>query len=245
MLGIVDWGIGGIDFFRRLRAREAKVPVIYFSDAGSTPYGRLPRAKLLSRLERILGALGERGVTHVVVACNAASTVLPSLTSSLPVVGVIEHGIRASLATSAATIGVIGGARTIRSGCYRRALTEGGRIVTQRIAQPLSGRVEAGDLDSPALRREIAQIVAPLRNIEALLLACTHYPALAPRLREALPGVRLIDPMNELLRSISSKWKLPKGSGETLVLTTGNAQAMRRAAKIAFDVTVQARHVTI
>jgi glutamate racemase len=245
MLGIVDWGIGGVDFFRRLRAHNANVPVVYFSDAGSTPYGRLPRAALLSRLERVVAAVAERGVTHVVVACNAASTVLPSLASPVPVVGVIEHGIRAALATSASRIGVIGGTRTIRSGCYRRALTAGGRTVTQRVAQPLSGRVEAGDLGSRALRREIAQIVAPLRNVDALLLACTHYPALAPRFRDALPGVHLIDPVKELLRSISSKWTLPRGSGETLVLTTGDARAMRHAAKIAFDVTLHPRRVTI
>ncbi len=245
MLGIVDWGIGGLDFFRRLRARDPNVPVVYFSDAGSTPYGRIPRAQLRTRLERVIAALTERGVTCLVVACNAASTVLPSLTSPLPVIGMIEHGIRAALATSASSIGVIGGARTILSGCYRRALTDDGRIVTQRIAQPLSGRVEAGDLDSPSLRREIAHIVAPLRNVEALLLACTHYPALAPRFREALPGVRLIDPVKELLRSISSTWTLPTGSGETRVLTTGDARAMRHAAKIAFDVTLSPRRVTV
>lgn len=246
MLGILDWGIGGVDFFRRLRSAHATVPVVYFSDSGATPYGKLPRAQLVTRLEQVIAALGKRGVTHVVVACNGASTVLPDLASPFPIHGVIEAGIRAALATSAGTIGVIGGLRTIRSGVYRRALAENGRAVRQRIAQPLSARVEAGDLDSPALRREIATIVAPLRNVDALLLACTHYPALVPRFREALPGVLLIDPVNELLRSISSKWKLPKGAAETLFLTTGDVRAMRHAANLAFDVTLpNVRRVSI
>jgi glutamate racemase len=246
MLGIVDWGIGGVDFFRRLRARHPKVPIVYFSDTGATPYGKLPRTELLRRLERVIAELRQRGVTQIVVACNAASTVLPSLASALPVRGVVEHGIRAALATPATTIGVIGGLRTIRSGCYRRALEENGRIVRQRIAQPLSARVESGDLASPALRHEIARIVSPLRNVDALVLACTHYLALAARFRETLPGVLLIDPVTELLRSISSKGTLPRGSGETLFLTSGDARAMRHAAKMAFDVTLpDARHVAI
>ncbi len=245
MLGIVDWGIGGIDFYRRLHARHPGVPVVYVSDTGAVPYGKLSRPDLLARLAQVIAALETRGVTHVVVACNAASTVLPSLRSPLPVEGVIEHGIRAALATSAKTIGVVGGLRTIRSGIYRRALAKKKRVVVQRVAQPLSARVEAGDLDSPALRCEIATIVAPLRNVDALVLACTHYLALAPLFGVALPGVLLVDPVTELLRVLPAKWALPTGRSRAEFLTTGDPRAMSRAAKRAFQVTLSARRVKL
>src|SRR6185295_7666262 len=93
-LGIVDWGIGGIGINKLARARLGNVPVLYFSDTGATPYGRMSRPDLVSRLNAVIAFLGSRGVTHLVLGCNSASTVLPFLNvGGLRVKGVIESGI--------------------------------------------------------------------------------------------------------------------------------------------------------
>src|SRR3954470_77349 len=92
VIGVVDWGIGGLGFFKLLRERHPRLPLVYVSDAGETPYGKLRASHLAARLRQMGAFMRREGVTHLVVACNAASTALPAL-------GV--HGVAGSLATAA------------------------------------------------------------------------------------------------------------------------------------------------
>jgi glutamate racemase len=252
VIAILDWGIGGLGFFKLLRERRPGVPVLYLSDAGETPYGKLSAPELASRIGRVAAFLASLGARELVVACNAASTALPALgvsgdegglatpAGALRVTGVIAHGVRAALASGARVVGVVGGRRTIRSGVYRRALAREGLKVLQRVAQPLSAYIEAGDLSSPALSGDLARIMAPLRGVEALLLACTHYPAIAPRFREHAPEAALLDPVSEVMRFVEGRWRLAEGGGPDRFLTTGDPAAMRASARGAFGVELAA-----
>jgi glutamate racemase len=262
LLGILDWGIGGLGFYRLLKARRPHLPVVYWSDAGATPCGKMTPAMLARRVAAVAGAMRARGVTHLVVACNAASTALPALgiaqadgqveTPVGPVVltGVISHGIHQAVRSRARVLGVVGGRRTITAGLYRRALRQAGCDVIQRVAQPLSGMIERGVLDGPLLRAALARILGPLRQVDALVLACTHYPAIAARISEVLPEAELLDPSEELLRFVLRHWRraTPSTSPRTspqpssgrpsadVILTTGDRTSMRRAAWAAFGV---------
>ena len=241
-LGILDWGIGGVGLYAKARARLPGLPIVYWSDAGTVPYGRQAPAELARRLVAIARWLkGEAGVTHLAIACNAASSVLPAIDltdGTLPeITGIIEHGARAALRLTVPgqTIGVVGGRRTILSGAYRRALS--GRAVRQRIAQPISARVEAGDVGSEGLRRELDVIMAPLREVNLLVLACTHYPALRRAFAERAPKAGIVDPAAELLAWSVDAWELDSAVtvGERdRVLTTGDVEAMARSARLAF-----------
>ena len=241
-LGILDWGIGGVGFYALARARLPGLPVVYWSDSGTIPYGRQAPAELARRVAAVARWLkGEAGVTHLAIACNAASSVLPGLDptdETLPeMAGVIEHGARAALqrSVSGQTIGVVGGRRTIRSGAWRRALP--GRAVRQRIAQPISARVEAGDLGSAGLRSELDAIMAPLRAVDLLVLACTHYPALRDAFAARAPGAAIVDPAAELLAWAVDAWGLESaaaGGEPDRVLTTGDVVATARSARLAF-----------
>jgi len=242
-LGVLDWGIGGIDFQARLRARHPDVAVMYWSDSGATPYGKLGREALAARLARVAAALRDRGATHVVVACNAASTVLDHLAIAgvgVEICGVIAPAIAATLADPARVVGVIGGRRTISSGLYRRGLSVGGRRVISRVAQPLSAMVERGELDSPAVLETLRGILGPLRRAEALVLACTHYIALLPAIQGLLPGVRIIDPAAATLAEVERRWCLSGHGTEDMFFTTGDPAAMQLAARLAFGVALPA-----
>jgi len=232
-LGVLDWGIGGVDALSRLRARYPRLPMTYWSDSGFTPYGKVPADALA---ERVASVARRMEVSHLVIACNAASTVLDHTAMPVPTLGVIAPGVALALASEARTLGVIGGERTIASGAWEQPLTAAGRVVRARVAQPLSAHVEAGRLAGPALERDLDQILAPLTGVDALVLACTHYPALAPAIARRLPGVSLIDPVDGLLDAVTD-WTLGAGdSGPTRVLTTGDPAATRAAALRAFGV---------
>jgi glutamate racemase len=252
-LGILDWGIGGVGFYALARARLPGLPVVYWSDAGAMPYGKQAPADLARRVVAIARWLKrEAGVTHLAIACNAASSVLPAIEledETLPqITGVIEHGVRAALQRTAPgqIIGIVGGRRTILSGAYRRALA--GRTVRQRVAQPISARVEGGDLSSAGLRRELDAIMAPLREVDLLVLACTHYPALRGAFAQRAPSAEIVDPAAELLAWAVDAWQLDSagyGSEPDRVLTTGDVGSTGRSARLAFGMELHPVSISI
>jgi glutamate racemase len=81
-VGILDWGIGGTSIYRLLKERRPETPIVYFSDTGVTPYGRMEAGELKARLREVIELLARRGVSHLVIGCNAASTALPSCSAS-------------------------------------------------------------------------------------------------------------------------------------------------------------------
>jgi glutamate racemase len=237
-LGSVDWGIGGISIHKLIRERLGPVPTIYFSDTGVTPYGRMTRPELVARLDKVIEYLRSQGVTHLVIGCNAASTAIPFLNKgSVEMAGVIESAVRLTQRARPERLGLIGGRRTVLAGVYRRAFAEAGIDVSQRIAQPLSGMIENGDVSSPALRDECRKILAPLRSSSHILLACTHYPAIMFVMRGLVsPETVFIDPADELVSEIS-RWNLPRGD-EAIFLTSGDTAKMKEAAGNAFGVII-------
>ncbi|MEO6049350.1 MAG: aspartate/glutamate racemase family protein [Candidatus Kapaibacterium sp.] len=248
-LGILDWGIGGLGLYKFIKRDRPDIPVIYWSDSGEIPYGKLSAAALGARVRNVIYQLANRGATHIAIACNAASTVLPDIQRHIgtdkefpQTTGVIEHGIMAAAARHG-SIGIIGGGRTIRSGIYRRGLQNPETIIHQRIAQPLSAHIEAGTSDSEDFHLVLRRIMKPLRDIETLVLACTHYPAITDRFQELAPSALIIDPAEHMARWILANWNLadrnpPRGSGADIFLTTGDPIAMKSAARSVFGVTI-------
>ena len=253
-LGILDWGIGGVGFFTAFKARFPDVEVVYLSDAGCTPYGRLSARDLEARLVAIAPRLAQVGVTRLVVACNAMSTILPRRPAGElgfeRLCGVIESAVKAVLETDVQVVGVVGGGRTVRSGAYGRQLRAAGLSVRQRVAQPLSALVEAGLAGSPAFRAEAERVMAPLARVEALVLGCTHYSAGVARFRELAPAAVIVDPARETLDRVVSGWfgGRTRADGQDAVrdpgaatgtfFTTGDPATTARAALLAFGVTV-------
>ena len=238
-LGVVDWGIGGFGVVGVLEELAPDLDITYWSDTGTTPYGLVPTRPLAARLRAIVEALADDGCSEVVLACNAASTVAPLLRdAAVPVQGIIGHGIAAVPSSARGTVGVVGGRRTILGGAYRRGLARPGRTVVSRVAQPLSAHIEAGRTASTAFDADLRRIVAPLRGASAVVLACTHYPAAADHFALALPGTLLVDPARraaeEIAGRLASTVASPGGRRRLRVVTTGDPEAMRAAARLAW-----------
>ncbi len=237
-IGIIDWGIGGISIFKLVKERMPGVPVTYFSDTGEVPYGKMSRFELTFRLDRVIEYLKKRGVTHVVIGCNAASTAIDDLDDhAVPVFGVIQPAVAMTTRIRPESLGLLGGRRTVVSGVHRRAFAERGLRLHQRIAQPLSGLIEGGDIDSAELHAAAKHILKPLRGCSHVLLACTHYPAILPVLRKHAPAVKFIDPVEELI-AVLKRQRIARSRGLDEFLTTGSTGAMKRAARNAFGVKI-------
>jgi len=239
MLGIIDWGIGGISIYKAVKEKLGPLPIIYFSDTGVTPYGKMTRAELVSRLNAGIQFLKGKGVTHLALGCNAASTVIDLIEpKGMTVEGMIASGVAASLKKRPTRLGLIGGRRTVLSGAYRTAFAARGISIEQRVAQPLSGLIESGDTGSEKLRLEARRILTPLKNCSHILLACTHYPAIANVLKDCVSGETVfVDPSSELVGRIE-KWKLSV-EGNDVFMTSGSATKMKMAAVNAFGITIR------
>lgn len=233
-LGILDWGIGGISIVKLLDENSRNFPTLYFSDTGAVPYGKMSRVELVARLNTIIEFLKSKGATHIVIGCNAASTVIEFLdTNGLKIEGVIESAVNQTLKLRPENLAVIGGRRTILSGIYRRKFNQKGIKIKQRIAQPLSALIESGDVNSAKLREEARKILSPIRNSSHILLACTHYPAISEVLKDFVStDTKFINPAGELVKKIE-KWNL-NGEGKDFFYTTGDAEMMKIAAQNAF-----------
>lgn len=236
MLGIIDWGIGGVSILKLIRDRKPDSTVLYFSDTGATPYGKMGRRQLASRLDAVIEFLIAKGMTRVVIGCNAASTAIPDLAEyGIRIDGMIEPAVAATSRLKPRDLGVIGGRRTILSGVYRRAFSAHGIDIKQRIAQSLSGLIEAGDTSSKALCSEAKHILSPLENCSHILLACTHYPAIQHLLKDYVSeDTKFIDPAAAVVQRLGKS----SANGEDRFFTTGDSRQMKCSAKLAFGMEI-------
>jgi glutamate racemase len=246
-IGICDWGIGGLGFYGLLRAERPDLDVVYIGDQGVPGYGFFDRLALTHRIEAVFRKFLELGVSEVVVACNAASTVIDDArVDGVRGIGIIQPTLDTLYKRKIKEIGIIGGQRTVRSGVYSRALRAQGIEVRQRVAQPLSRRIEDGEATTPGTLRLLSRILSPLRTVDHLVLACTHYVVLDAEIRERLPNVIIVDPAAEAWRQFRKSLPPKTGrTGETVFLTTGDPRAMEIQARAAFHVEATVEGITL
>ncbi|HEX9969857.1 MAG TPA: glutamate racemase, partial [Acidimicrobiales bacterium] len=187
-IGMFDSGFGGLTVARALIDLLPGEDLVYFGDTGRYPYGPRPLDEVREFARQITAMLVERhNVKMVVVACNTAAAAgleLLRFEHDIPVVGVIDPGVRAALAaTRNRRVGVIGTVGTMASGAYQRAVrsTRADVDLTCAACPGFVEFVERGETDSEQVHVLAERLLAPLveADIDTLLLGCTHYPFLA------------------------------------------------------------------
>jgi glutamate racemase len=194
-IGMFDSGFGGLTVARALIDLLPGEDLVYVGDTGRYPYGPRPLEEVRAFARQITAYLvEEHGVKMVVVACNTASAAaLEELQSDfdVPVVGVIEPGVRAALqATRNGRIGVIGTVGTIRSGSYQRTVARlhPGVSLACAACPGFVEFVERGETASDQVLVLAERLLAPVRRagVDTLLLGCTHYPFLARTISDVM-----------------------------------------------------------
>lgn len=212
-IGVFDSGIGGLTTVRELFQCLPGESVMYFGDTARLPWGNKSRDTVTRFSVEIASFLVRQHVKCVVVACNTASShALEALRErfGVPVIGVIEPAARAAIAASPrGRIGVVGTLATVGSNAYADAIARlsPAAEVRQQACPLFVPLVEEGWLDHAVTRLVADEYLAGLRaaDLDSLILGCTHYPLLAPLLREYMgPGVTLIDSGAEAARATAA-----------------------------------------
>jgi glutamate racemase len=189
-IGMFDSGFGGLTVARALIDLLPGEDLVYVGDTGRYPYGPRSLEEVAGFARQITAKLvEEHDVKMVVVACNTAAAAALDLLRfdyDVPLVGVIDPGLRATLkVTTSGRVGVIGTVGTIASGAYQRAaatMARGRPVDLTCAACPgFVEFVERGETASDQVYVLAERLLAPIRaaNVDTLLLGCTHYPFLA------------------------------------------------------------------
>ncbi len=202
-IGIFDSGIGGLTVANAIMRALPNEDLIYFGDTAHLPYGEKSADAIRYYALRIAKFLLERHCKMVVIACNSASSaayrvLLEFFKGQALFVNVVDPLVEAVVARRFARVGVIATKATIQSGVYQQQLLhlQPGLDVRALATPLLAPMIEEG-----FVHNEVSQVVLEsylghpdLSGIQALLLACTHYPLIKPEIAAFYQGrVEILD----------------------------------------------------
>jgi glutamate racemase len=238
-IAVFDSGVGGLTVLHELLVRLPREDFVYLGDTARFPYGERSPEEIERFAAEIAEELLRRRAKLLVVACNSvASSALPSLaarmqqtTLGLDVLGVVRpEAIRAVAATRSGRIGLLATPATVASGAYELAVaTVDPHVTLHAVACPtLAAIIQAGEqFDEEA--------VETVRDVDTVILGCTHYPLISPLLQRLLgPEVTLITSGAALARQVEHALSTRglenpriEGEGDYMFLCTGDVAAFR------------------
>ena len=208
-IALIDSGVGGLTVVKEIISQLPNENIVYFGDTAHMPYGPRPFEQVRGFVYEILDFLKTQEIKLVIIACNTATSAglhYYQEKTDLPLLGVIEPGVRAALGqTQNNKIGVIGTTGTIKSGAYQDVFDRFAPEV-QLYSQPCPLFVlivENGLVNSPEAVRVAEEYLLPLKKaeIDTLILGCTHYPLMADVIEKVMgPEVKLISSAEETAR---------------------------------------------
>jgi len=185
-IGIFDSGIGGLTVAHAIQNALPNERMVYFGDTAHLPYGDKSEAAIQAYSIKIADVLLKMECKVIVIACNSASSAAYELLKEYVgkkahVIDVIDPMV--ALVTDAfagKSVGLIGTKRTVQSNVYARKIKEADEKITlHSLATPLLVHmIEEGFFDNRISHDVIDQYLSDpsLQKIDALILACTHYP---------------------------------------------------------------------
>jgi glutamate racemase len=237
MLGLFDSGLGGLTVLRRVRELLPQHDLLFFADQAHVPYGDRTTDDLVHLLQQNVSWLDARGVEAIVMACNTSCAMGERFgwpKTRAEVLDLIESAAVAVERAGFSSIGVVATMATARSGAYARKIqthVSGSRVVEVG-APELVPLVEAGKLYGDEPRAAVQRVCADLpRDLDAVILACTHYPMLDDHFAAVLgDNVVRIDPalvQAERTFELATRLGIRGGSGALACFTNGDLDRFR------------------
>ena len=218
-IGIFDSGVGGISVLRAIREQMPEESIIYFGDQGHIPYGPRPMQQIRDFSEAITRFLLEQGTKIIIVACNTASAAaLKYLREKFPDVQFVgmEPAVKpAAEHTHTGRVGILATPATFQGALYASVVERfaNGVELYQNTCNGLVQQIEQGNLNGEKTRQILEDALHPMleKNIDTVVLGCTHYPFVIPLIQQIVgSGVRVIDPAPAVAKQTE---RLLKSSG--------------------------------
>ncbi len=210
-VGVFDSGVGGLTVAREIMRNLPNEHIVYFGDTARVPYGSKSKDTIVRFSRQIIHFLRTQDVKAIVIACNTASALALDVVEKeldIPIIGVVRPGARVAVATTKnRRIGVIGTESTINSHMYQKLIYEQDPSITvyEKACPLFCPLVEEGWLKDPVTREVARRYLDELlnRDIDSLILGCTHYPLLRSLIHELVgDDITLVNPAYETAQEL-------------------------------------------
>ncbi len=250
MIGVFDSGVGGLTVLYHFLNDHSDYNFIYLGDNANVPYGNKSPEIIYVYTQKAIDFLYQQGCKLIIIACNSSSSqalrkiqqeYLPKHYPDLRVLGVIRP-IAEKMASlkNIKRIGIIGTRATINSNSYIKEIKDLNSNVElfQKATPLLVPLIEEAYAKKPETKMILKKYLLELKlkKVQALVLACTHYPFLLKEIRRIMgkkclvfdPGKIVSDSLGDYIKrhpEINLKNKYKK---ECLFYTTDNIEMFKR-----------------
>ncbi len=267
-VGVFDSGYGGLTVLSRVVSLMPQYDYLYLGDNARAPYGTRSYEVVYEFTAQAVLRLFQMGCHLVILACNTASAkalrtiqqrLLPEVDASRRVLGVVRPTAECvGDITRSRHVGVFATPGTIRSHTYELEIAKlHSDIQVTGVACPMwVPLVENSEHDSPGadyfVRERVEELMTLDPQVDAVILGCTHYPLLLPKIRQHTPESVTLIPQGEyvarslqdyLRRHPEMDTRLTRG-GTVRYLTTEQPECFNSSAALFLGSSVSAEHIT-
>ena len=268
-IGIFDSGYGGLTILDEIRKTLPEYNFIYLGDNARAPYGTRSCDVVYDYTLQSVKALFDKGCHLVILACNTASAKalrtiqqndLPKIDPMRRVLGIIRPTIEALPALSKSRhVGLLATPGTVASHSYRIELGKSNpeMQITEHACPMWVPLVENNEAESPGadyfIKKEIETVMEKDKNIDTLVLGCTHYPLLLKKIMQYAPdGLRIVSQGKIVAASLKDYLERHpeidekcEKNGKMQFLTTENPEKFNSLASLFINNEVNACHINI
>lgn len=268
-IGVFDSGYGGLTILDELISQMPEYDFIYLGDNARAPYGTRSFDVIYQYTLQAVEKLFSMGCHLVILACNTASAKalrtiqqrdLPRIAPNRRVLGVIRPSVEEiGMLSETKQVGVLGTVGTVRSESY---LMEVAKLfpeigVYQEACPTWVPLVENREYENEGgkyfIKKHIDSLLSKSREIDAIILACTHYPILKDEIMKVLPNqVKLVSQGEIVARSLKDYLlrhpeidKLCTKNGELEFYTTEFIEDFEEKAGVFLKRDLRAQHITL
>ena len=268
-IGIFDSGYGGLTILHGIRQLLPEYDYLYLGDNARTPYGTRSFEVVYEFTRQAVVKLFEMGCHLVILGCNTASAKalrsiqqndLPKWDPDRRVLGVIRPTAEViGTLTHNRHVGIFATEGTIKSESYNLEIQKlHPDIQVSGVACPFwVPLVEYNEADSPGadyfVKKRIDQLLRLDPQIDTVILGCTHYPLLLPKIHKFMPrGIRIIAQGEYVASSLQSYFQRHPDmeqrctkNGQTRYLTTENPERFKEQAQLFLHEDIEVENVVL
>lgn len=268
-IGVFDSGYGGLTILDAIRHRLPRYDYLYLGDNARAPYGPRSFDVVYQFTREAVMKLFDLGCNLIILGCNTASAKalrtiqqndLPKTHPDRRVLGVIRPTaeVIGSL-TATRHVGILATEGTIRSHSYDMEIEKLSPDITVTgqscpLWVPIIEAGEAaGDGADYFVKKRIDELMATDPLIDAIILGCTHYPLLLPKIRKYTPenvktiaqGKYVAESLDDYLRRHTDMERRCSTGGTVKYLTTENPEKFKQNATLFLAGDIKVSHVSL
>lgn len=268
-IGVFDSGYGGLTVFKSIVRKLPQYNYIYFGDNARAPYGDHSFETIYQYTLECVEWLFAQGCPLVILACNTASAkalrsiqqhILPFKYPNHRVLGVIRPTAEiVDDFTATKSVGIMGTRGTVNSESYLIEINKffpGIKVAQQSCPMwvPLVENNEHQEAGADYfVKKYVDQLLSRNNKIDCIVLACTHYPLLVPKIKELIPNhINLLAQDDIVANSLAQylvnhpeiEGKISK-EGHSAFFTSGDSRTFDASASIFFGAEVVSEHVNL